>query len=223
METKETRIAAQIAQLWKTLPSNGVGTVRLNQAVRRLKDGMPYQEVVERAHADEAQSRDMWLDKAMLPWCKRHGLSLEQGLSVVFNDHAYNPDNPERDQVILRDLMWNGQGQDFAVYLQRQMALDAATNETSEPTPMMTSREEVYRWTAMSERHPGKNQNVVFQIRSENGYAGKQWVSKVDEIGWANDFDGYHKPLKASDALCTKKPLTTVSATHWFPIADYTV
>jgi hypothetical protein len=125
----------QIAEIYSKLRSLGIGTIRLNQAIQRFKDGVPYDEVISRAQSDEELARKMWLEKAMLPWCERHGVSLEQGISVVFNDFQYDPENRERDQVIMRDLLWNGQGYDFAMYLKSQLENKVKTQTyTFEPT-----------------------------------------------------------------------------------------
>lgn len=207
VEERQATLDEQVAELWAYLPTHGVGTIRLNQAIRRLKDGVPFPSVVERAFFDEEQARNMWLEKAFQPWCKRHGLSLEQGLSVTFCDHAFNPDEPGRDLVTMKDLMWNGQAVDFAAYLQKKHTEQKITTAASVPIEPNVE----FRWFTMQERLPSRNQNVVFHTRSENGHVYKKWVSRVDDIGWADDHDGYHKALR------------NLSATNWYPLPDHDI
>ena len=63
-------------------------------------------------------ARELWISTALDPWCKRHGLTRKQGLSVAFDDSTFDPKNPEKDQVTLGSLFaWSGQQNDFASYL----------------------------------------------------------------------------------------------------------
>lgn len=80
----------------------------------------------------------MWITSALDPWAKRHGLTRAQALSIAFDDGAFNPANPQRDQVTLKDLYgWSGQEHGFAAYLMgegREEAVDEAQTEAG-PRP----------------------------------------------------------------------------------------
>ena len=71
----------------------------------------------------------MWVEHALGPWCARHGLTLEQGLSVVFRDESYNPQDPSKDLVTRQTVLdWNGQQNDFALAMMASLNMDASTH-----------------------------------------------------------------------------------------------
>lgn len=108
--------------LKEVMAFHGVGLQRTNQAINLLHEGENPRVCVDTAVANEARARGQWVDKVLKPWCARHGLTIEQALSVAFDDGAYNPTDPRKDQVTMTDLMsWNGQEGAFATYLRHQL------------------------------------------------------------------------------------------------------
>lgn len=94
---------------------------RAHTAIEKFKAGEEAVSCIQEAQIQESKSRQSWIDTALDPWCKRHGLTRAQGLSVAFDDDSYNPANPSKDQVTLRELFaWGGQQNDFAGYLMRE-------------------------------------------------------------------------------------------------------
>lgn len=63
----------------------------------------------------ENKARQSWIDTALKPWCDRHQLTLKQGLSVLFDDNAFNPQT-RCDDLVSRErvLGWSGQQDCFA-------------------------------------------------------------------------------------------------------------
>lgn len=93
---------------------------RSHQALAAFSGGMVAEDCIADALKKEASAREMWLKVALDPWCKRHGISRKQALSIVFSDHTYNPIDPSKDNIVLKDLFaWGGQQNDFASYFRR--------------------------------------------------------------------------------------------------------
>lgn len=106
--------------MYQRLGESGLGrsNPRSRSAIEDFKNGLDLEECAARAVRHEAAARAAWAATALDPWAKRHGLTRAQALSVAFDDHPFNPSDPERDQVTLRDLhAWNGQQHGFAAYL----------------------------------------------------------------------------------------------------------
>jgi hypothetical protein len=96
---------------------------RAHRALDAFRDGVPEEKCIAEAVRLETKAREMWLSVALDPWCKRHGITREQGLSIAFADHTYNPANPSKDLVTMKDLFaWAGQQNDFYRHLQRHPA-----------------------------------------------------------------------------------------------------
>lgn len=129
----------QVESFYRNIEAAGVNRTnqRAHNALERVKAGESEAVSIAAAVAYEAQSRALWLEAALDPWCLRHGISQTQALSIVFDDGAYNPANPEKDQVTLKSLFWgDGQHNDFAAFLMRPAAplvplTTAAPAETS--------------------------------------------------------------------------------------------
>lgn len=89
-----------------------------HRAIGEFKDNaktFTSEALVLQAVNEERINRDAWIELALAPWCKRHGITLEQGASIVAQDDAYNPDEPGKDLVTYRSLFaWSGQQNDFA-------------------------------------------------------------------------------------------------------------
>ena len=105
---------------------------RAHQVARDMEDTRDCQDVaalLTRAVELERAAREDWLARALRPWCERHGLTLRQGLSVLFDDGAFNPDSPSKDRVTAKDMFaWGGAQNDFASRLMNELA-----NETAPP------------------------------------------------------------------------------------------
>lgn len=94
---------------------------RAHSALSEYKEGLSAQDCIAKAVKNESATRKMWISDFLDPWCERHGLTREQGLSVAFKDVAYNPANPRKDLVTLKDLFsWGGQQNDFFTHLQAE-------------------------------------------------------------------------------------------------------
>lgn len=86
-----------------------------------FKDGDDAEECIAVAVRRATQARNIWTEKFLDPWCARHGLTREQGLSVTFDDNSFNPANPEKDLVTQKDLFWGGgQHNDFVAHFRRE-------------------------------------------------------------------------------------------------------
>lgn len=125
------RTPPEVEDLRLRLEQSGIGRAnpRAHSAVRDFEEGLDLEEAAARAVRHEAAAREMWITTALDPWAKRHGLTRAQALSVAFDDSAFNPVNPQRDQVTLKDLYaWSGQEHGFAAYLMGE-GRDEATDE----------------------------------------------------------------------------------------------
>ncbi|PNG48845.1 MULTISPECIES: hypothetical protein [unclassified Variovorax] len=100
------RTPQEVEQLRLRLEQSGIGRTnpRAHSAVRDFEEGLDLEESAARAVRHEAASREMWISSALDPWAKRHGLTRAQALSVAFDDSAFNPANPQRDQVTQENL-----------------------------------------------------------------------------------------------------------------------
>ncbi|CAN7769819.1 hypothetical protein LJR290_007465 [Variovorax sp. LjRoot290] len=115
-----TRTQHEIEALQERLAESGIGRTnpRTHSAVRDFQEGVDLEECAARAVRHEAAARETWITTWLDPWAARHGLTRAQALSVAFDDSPFNPANPSRDQVTLRDAhAWNGQEHSFASYL----------------------------------------------------------------------------------------------------------
>jgi hypothetical protein len=98
---------------------------RAHSAMAAFKDEndlLSQEDLIDIAVKNEAVSRQSWIDTALEPWCKRHGITMKQGLSIMARDDAYNPDAPHTDLVTFKSLFeWSGQQNAFAEHLLREM------------------------------------------------------------------------------------------------------
>lgn len=102
-----------------------------HNAMDNYKAGGDALTLVNTAAALETQNRTYWLNTCLDPWCKRHGLTWEQALSVAFDDSPFDPANPQKDRVTIKDLFWGGgQQNDFSSFLMRPSA-----NRAAAPSP----------------------------------------------------------------------------------------
>ena len=130
-----TRTFKELEALRLRLEQSGIGrsNPRAHSAVRDFDEGIDFEEAAARAVRHEAAARETWIASALDPWAKRHGLTRAQALSVAFDDSPFNPANPQRDQVTLKDLYaWSGQEHGFAAYLMgegREEAVDEIEND----------------------------------------------------------------------------------------------
>lgn len=90
--------------------------VRIDQAKGMIEDGVSVAEATAKVIEFEKSAYNMWLDVHVRPWCARHRISLEQCMSVVFDDSPYNPENPSKDLVTI-DKIRTWSGQEGAFYL----------------------------------------------------------------------------------------------------------
>lgn len=97
------------------------------RAIRDFKDGVAADECVATALAHETAARAMWREKAFEPWRLRHGLTVQQALSVAFEDGPYDALDPSRDRPTVNSLFaWSGQQHDFAAALRAELKAESA-------------------------------------------------------------------------------------------------
>ena len=97
------------------------------RGVEEARDGKDVAALLARAVEQERAAREDWVARALRPWCERHGLTLRQGLSVLFDDGSFNPESPEKDRVTAKDVFaWGGQQNDFAARLMNELANEPA-------------------------------------------------------------------------------------------------
>ena len=72
-----------------------------------------------------------WVDLSLTPYSQKHNLSLKQAISVTFRDQSYNPEKPTSDLIQMKDLHWNGRGENFAsALLSGKTEHDIEANDT---------------------------------------------------------------------------------------------
>jgi hypothetical protein len=110
-----------------------ISSPRANSAMAEFNDEsnlLSQEDLVAIAVKYEAVARQSWIDTALEPWCKRHGITFEQGLSILARDDAYNPKPPHTDLVTFKSLFeWSGQQNDFAEHLLREIKDAAAAKK----------------------------------------------------------------------------------------------
>jgi hypothetical protein len=148
--------------------------------------------LLTRAVELERAAREDWLARALRPWCERHGLTLRQGLSVLFDDGALNPDSPSKDRVTAKDMFaWGGAQNDFASRLMNELV-----NEPAPPQGL-----------ALVVLSPGGVMEMIFHgkapwaevetIDCQNGEAGdvfsfeEKWAPILDKAFGVGDWPRY--------------------------------
>lgn len=116
-------------ELLAALRSAGVSNQRIYSAMADANSGQSKVEVFSRAMELDKKARDNWVETSLRPWCDRHGLTIEQGLSVAFRDESFNPQDPENDLPTIKDVFaWNGQQNNFALSLMNELGMDSSTH-----------------------------------------------------------------------------------------------
>lgn len=117
----------------------GLSSPRAHSAMAEFKDGTDADACIKVAVAHEASARNMWIETALDPWCKRHGITRVQGISIAFDDSSFNPENPKKD-LVTRDALfgWGGQQNDFALWLMKEINQTAAEQCLSEKKTVAT-------------------------------------------------------------------------------------
>ncbi len=68
--------------------------------------------------ADEHHAREAWLKTTLEPWCKRHGITLKQGLGILLEDSAFNAITGNYDPSTKEGIIsWKVQQLNFANYI----------------------------------------------------------------------------------------------------------
>jgi hypothetical protein len=122
----------EVEALFCRLEESGIGRAnpRAHSAIRDFKEGLDFEECAARAVRHEAAARESWISNWLEPWAARHGLTRAQALSVAFDDSPFNPADPSRDYVTLRDAYaWSGQEHGFATYLMSEIRMQVLVAE----------------------------------------------------------------------------------------------
>jgi len=157
-------------------------STRFHAAMRKVIDeGCPAKKALTDMVKFEDRARQDWVDHCLQPWCDRHGLTLKQGLSVLFDDDSFNPADPSKDRVTRRDVLgWSGQQNDFALRLMADMKAtppavasnpEIAKAPGSQPADAGLEIHGFQRWDVMQgveDALPGEPTYVV-SVRSGNG------------------------------------------------------
>lgn len=124
------QIDAATTEQKKALLRLAADDLRINQSSPRfhtayrqvIDEGQSAKEALSDMVKFEDRARQEWVERSLQPWCDRHGLTLKQGLSVLFDDHPYNPEDPSKDIVTKESVFgWGGQQNDFAYRLMDDM------------------------------------------------------------------------------------------------------
>ena len=116
-----------------TLARISLSSPRTHSAMEKFKASAPSELCVKEAVRRESHARNMWIATTLDPWCKRHGITGEQGLSIALKDEAYNRENPLKELVSFKHLFgWGGQQNDFFAYLNSEAP---ASQESQSKTP----------------------------------------------------------------------------------------
>lgn len=127
MDIIQIRLAEQgLEALAKTVTNRGqlfealyklhinLSSPRTHSATRRFEDGESVHVILHDAVQNECNARLMWFSQ-LEQWCNRHKITIEQGLSVLFDDDSFDPNNHSTDRVTKRTMFeWSGQQNDFA-------------------------------------------------------------------------------------------------------------
>ena len=114
----------ELAELLIALRAAGISDSNLHShhAKSQLALGYSVQDCCAEAIQLEASARMVFVVNYLDPWCKRHGLTHRQALTVLFDDGAHDPSNPARDRVTANELHTRcGPQNDFAEYLFSQL------------------------------------------------------------------------------------------------------
>ena len=151
-----------------------LSSTRFHSAYRKVIDeGWSAKDALTDMVNFEDRARQEWVDRSLQPWCDRHGLTLKQGLSVLFDDHSYNPEDPSKEIVTKESVFgWAGQQNDFAHRLMDDMkAAERVAAESSVPADVAFEVQGVQRWDVMEgsvDAVPGEPTYTV-KVRASSG------------------------------------------------------
>lgn len=168
-------------ELVTALRNAGVHSARMTHALQEHDDGKVASACLAEAVAAERRARQFWIDQSLAPWCERHGLSLRQGLSVLFEDDSFNRENPDKPLPTRESIFaWSGQQNGFALSLIAELG-PLVRGVSTRPTGVLKP----YR--VMLQEDPGNAFQIAFdcqaedaehaQEQAENAYPGCQLVS----------------------------------------------
>ena len=106
------------------------------QALDDFRRGVSADQAIATAVSRQNTAMQLWVSTALEPWCNRHGITLEQGLSIAFDDSPFNPKTKKDDLPTMRNLFeWNGQQNTFAWRLMNDMRAQTAKLPAAEEDP----------------------------------------------------------------------------------------
>ena len=175
-EVKKTmlRMAADALRVDQTSP-------RFHAAFRQvMEEGRPAAEALEDMVRFEDRAREMWVSHALQPWCNRHGLTLQQGLSVLFDDGAFNPKDPGKD-LVTRDSVfgWSGQQNNFFPRLMADLTQAGTAASAVAQSPKDLVLQGVQRWDVMQGQEDALDDEPTYEIRVKAHPGGGQVIVDV--------------------------------------------
>lgn len=130
-----------------------------------MEMGRPSGEALADAVRLEDRARQEWVNCSLQPWCERHGLTLQQGLSVLFDDGPFNAADPSKDLVTRESVFaWSGQQNTFASRLMRDMKASNAVSPSSQPSTTL-KLSGVQRWDVMEGSERAQDGEPAYEIR----------------------------------------------------------
>ncbi|MBY0466242.1 MAG: hypothetical protein K2W33_14995 [Burkholderiales bacterium] len=174
------QIDAATAEQKKALLRLAADDLRINRSSPRFHTA--YRQVIEEGRSAkdalsdmvrfEDRARQEWVDRSLQPWCDRHGLTLKQGLSVLFDDHPYNLKDPSELVTQRSVLAWSGQQNDFSFRLMEDMkAAERVAAESGVRADVAFEVQGVQRWDVMEgsvDAVPGEPTYTV-NVRASSG------------------------------------------------------
>ena len=168
-------------ELVAALRNAGIHSARMTHALHKHEDGKVASVCLSEAIEAERKARQFWIDRALAPWCERHGLSLRQGLSVLFEDHPFNPQNRDKPLPTRESIFaWSGQQNGFALSLIAELGplvreVSARPSGVLKPYRVMLQEDPCNAFLIAFDCQAEDTEHA--QEQAENAYPGCQLVS----------------------------------------------
>lgn len=125
-----------------------------------------------------AFKRDLkaWIDLSLTPYSQKHNLSLKQAISVAFEDLPYNQKNPMSDLIQMRDLYWNGRGENFASAL-----LSGKTEHDIEANDTIALLKQAVKYEAQEAEQASADLNAMKEVFDEINLKLNQEIKELSQ------------------------------------------